>query len=136
MFNLIYIAVPRSLATKKGIVSLVSALLQAVENILLDFFAKTSAKIDVIYYESKAKAGEKLIDDIFGVRRNSSISFRVSNVWSFKRLQKGLNISSLISFESSQILFQRWLKLSYLNINPTIKKSHGQWSYLCLLVSV
>lgn len=72
----------------------------AIDNILVQYYAKNADKVDVINYGSDGK-NEKLIDELLR-NKNDSIAFQVSkssaeNYWKTK-----LNISSILMFDSPE----------------------------------
>lgn len=96
LFILIYKAVVMSCAASNRTSLLVS---HAIKSVLVEYFARNSAKVDVVFYGESENLNESIIREIF-ISISNSISFQTSTDGADNNLRRQLNTSSVFLFES------------------------------------
>lgn len=96
--------------------------IEAINNLLNDFFAKGSLKIDLIYYVDVSKKSEIDFDDLLR-NKNDSISFQISAVDHGNSWKNKLNISSLLIFDSAKTFQETRDNITWLS-NKRIRYQH------------
>lgn len=93
-----------------------------IKQILQDFFAKTSPKVDVVYASNeKSFKSEKLIDAILS-QKNDSLAFKVKKYENIKSVIK-LNSSSIVIFGASESFRKMCNEITW-QTNPTVRFQH------------
>lgn len=99
-----------------------SLLSRAIDGILLEFFAKVSAKIDVVYLNDKRSLqSEEVIKNILS-NNNDSLTFNVTKLDSVKSNIK-LNASSVVVFGSAESFRKMYNKIVW-QTNPKERHQH------------